>query len=74
MWKLVKITPIPKEESSTDIENHRLISLLPVPSKIIESIINTKEPITDAKEKFKLESSSKEISHALLMLPSNLIV
>ena len=42
IWKVHKITPIPKNSSTSHIANYRPISLLCIPSKVLESIIYLK--------------------------------
>ena len=42
IWKVHKITPIPKSSNNSHIANYRPISLLCIPSKVLESIIYTK--------------------------------
>ena len=37
-WKLPRVNPIPKQGSKSDPSNYRLISLLPVISKLMEKI------------------------------------
>ena len=39
LWKFAHINPTPKNEASTSIDNLRPISLLPVPSKVLERCI-----------------------------------
>jgi hypothetical protein len=39
-WKLARLTPIFKKEAEEDRENYRPISLLCVPSKILEEEVN----------------------------------
>ena len=39
-WKTAKITPVFKKDDETDRGNYRPISLLSVPSKILESLVN----------------------------------
>ena len=39
-WKIAKLTPIFKKDDATEIGNYRLISLLSIPSKILESEVN----------------------------------
>ncbi len=41
-WKLHKITPIPKKGDLSDVTNYRPISLLSIPSKVLERIIYDK--------------------------------
>ena len=38
-WKTAKVTPIPKDGDLSSVNNYRPISLLPVPSKILEHLI-----------------------------------
>ena len=39
-WKTARLTPIFKKEDETDRENYRPVSILSVPSKILESEVN----------------------------------
>ena len=39
-WKLARISPIHKKDDETDIANYRPVSLLSIPSKILESLVN----------------------------------
>ena len=39
-WKTAKITPVFKKDNETDRGNYRPISLLSVPSRILESLVN----------------------------------
>ena len=39
-WKTAKITPVFKKDDETDRGNYQPISLLSVPSKILESLVN----------------------------------
>ena len=39
-WKKAQVTPIPKDGNPLDVNNYRPISLLPIPSKIIEHLIH----------------------------------
>ena len=39
-WKLARITPIHKGDDETEIANYRPVSLLSIPSKILESVVN----------------------------------
>ena len=39
-WKTAKLTPVYKKDNETDCCNYRPISLLSVPSKILESVVN----------------------------------
>ena len=39
-WKEAVIIPIPKDGNLTLVENYRPISLLPLPSKILEKIVH----------------------------------
>ena len=40
-WKKAQVTPIPKDGNPLDVNNYRPISLLPIPSKIIEHLIHS---------------------------------
>ena len=40
-WKLARVSPIFKKDDSTDPGNYRPVSILSVPSKLLESEINT---------------------------------
>ena len=39
-WKIAKVTPIPKAGKSDDVSNLRPISLIPLPSKLIEKVVH----------------------------------
>ena len=39
-WKLSRVNPIFKKGSSTDVNNYRPISLLSIPGKILEDVVN----------------------------------
>ena len=39
-WKTARLTPVYKKDDETDCSNYRPISLLSVPSKILESVVN----------------------------------
>ena len=39
-WKDATIVPIPKDGNLTLVENYRPISLLPLPSKLLEKIVH----------------------------------
>ena len=39
-WKTARLTPIFKKEDETDRENYRPVSILSVPSKLLESEVN----------------------------------
>ena len=39
-WKTARLTPIFKKDDHTDCGNYRPVSLLSVPSKILEAIVN----------------------------------
>ena len=39
-WKIAKVTPLPKAGNSNDVCNLRPISLLPLPSNLIEKIVH----------------------------------
>ena len=57
-WKLALVIPIHKGDDETDAANYRPISLLSIPSKILESVVNdalvthvfalTISPLTDS--------------------------
>ena len=51
-WKIVKVTPIFKKGSKSDLNNYRLISVLPIVSKLFEKIIN--QQLYDYLDKNKL--------------------
>ena len=40
IWKIAKVTPLPKAGNHNDVSNLRPISLLPLPSKLIEKIVH----------------------------------
>ena len=40
-WKSATVVPIPKEGNPKDVNNYRPISILPLPSKIIERLVHT---------------------------------
>ena len=39
-WKYAKISPLYKKGMSTDMDNYRLISVLPVVSKVLERVVH----------------------------------
>ena len=39
-WKLAKVVPLFKSGDSTDVNNYRPISLLPLPGKLLEKIVH----------------------------------
>ena len=39
-WKSARVTPAHKDNDETDAANYRPISLLSIPSKILESVVN----------------------------------
>ena len=39
-WKYAKITPLYKKGMSTDMDNYRPISVLPVVSKVLERVVH----------------------------------
>ncbi len=39
VWKISKITPIPKTADTESVTKYRLIALLPIPAKIFEAVI-----------------------------------
>ena len=39
-WKTARLTPVHKKDDETDCSNYIPISLLSVPSKILESLVN----------------------------------
>ena len=41
-WKIAKVTPLPKAGNSKDVGNLRPVSILPLPSKIIEKIVHNR--------------------------------
>ena len=41
-WKIAKVTPVPKAGKSNYVNNLRPISLLPLPSKLIEKIVHNR--------------------------------
>ena len=41
-WKIAKVTPIPKAGNSGSVGNLRPVSLLPLPSKLIEKIVHNR--------------------------------
>ena len=41
-WKVAKVTPLPKAGNSKSVSNLRPISLLPLPSKLIEKIVHNR--------------------------------
>ena len=41
-WKIAKVTPLPKAGNSSSVGNLRPVSLLPLPSKIIEKIVHNR--------------------------------
>ena len=40
VWKIARLTPIYKKDDETERENYRPVSLLSIPGKIMESIVN----------------------------------
>ena len=42
IWKVARVTPIPKAGNSNNVSNFRPISLLPLPSKLIEKIVHNR--------------------------------
>ena len=42
VWKIAKVTPLPKTGNPKDVSNLRPISLLPLPSKLIEKIVHNR--------------------------------
>ena len=42
IWKVAKVTPLPKAGNSKDVCNLRPVSILPLPSKIIEKIVHNR--------------------------------
>lgn len=40
LWKLANVVPVHKKKSKSDVRNYRPISLLPILSKVMESIVN----------------------------------
>lgn len=40
LWKVSRVTPVPKSGSSTDVTNFRPIAVLPVFGKVFESVLN----------------------------------
>ena len=41
-WKIAKVTPLPKSGNSKDVGNLRPVSILPLPSKLIEKIVHNR--------------------------------
>ena len=41
-WKIAKVTPLPKAGNSEDVGNLRPVSILPLPSKLIEKIVHNR--------------------------------
>ena len=41
-WKIAKVTPLPKSGNSKDVSNLRPVSILPLPSKLIEKIVHNR--------------------------------
>ena len=41
-WKIAKITPLQKTGDLSDVSNYRPVSLLPLPSKLIETIVHNR--------------------------------
>ena len=41
-WKIAKVTPLPKASNSNNVSSLRPISLLPLPSKLIEKIVHNR--------------------------------
>ena len=41
-WKIAKVTPLPKAGNSKDVSNLRPVSILPLPSKLIEKIVHNR--------------------------------
>ena len=41
-WKIAKVTPLPKAGNSNNVSNLRPVSLLPLPSKLIEKIVHNR--------------------------------
>ena len=41
-WKIAKVTPLPKAGNSNDVSNLRPVSILPLPSKLIEKIAHNR--------------------------------
>lgn len=39
-WKLARVTPVPKEGSSENLDNFRPVSVLPVIAKILERVVH----------------------------------
>ena len=39
-WKLAKVVPLFKSGDSTDVNNYRPVSLLPLPGKLLEKIVH----------------------------------
>ena len=42
VWKIAKVTPLPKAGNSNNVGNLRPVSLLPLPSKLIEKIVHNR--------------------------------
>ena len=58
-WKTAKITPVFKKDDETDRRNYRPISLLSVPSKILESLVNDTHVRHSFKENAELISDKQ---------------
>ena len=41
-WKIAKVTPLPRAGNSSSVGNLRPVSLLPIPSKLIEKIVHNR--------------------------------
>ena len=39
IWKITKITPVPKGDKTEDMKNHRPVALLSIPAKLMESTL-----------------------------------
>ena len=42
MWKIAKVIPIHKGGNTSEVNNYRLVSLLPLPGKLLERIMHTR--------------------------------